>query len=433
MTEILQAENFLDNPEALRRELEAQGALTFDPVPETGLFVASTIADPELARVTGMGAYAWLRDNAHVAKGLLLGGEDDDIAKAQGVGRTFLDILHRNEGLLRAAIQNPDAPRLAVRYDAATLVPDTDLEPDTEPRVQTDSTGYLVALPAELIRRELLPATREDLAALALAASYLEADAYWERPDDGAWEEDRRFHSSSVGVAIAGLTEVGKLFAEQDYHPDVDITALVRRGRRALNDILWLHGETPPDPEAGYPGRFCDAAQLLPTVTMDLFGENMSASNTIVERVERTLVRTGGTIRYLGDTYYAPGFTEMLKPGERTSYAEGRLEMRNTLSDVTRRLKLEARWKHLDSLISEYRGRQGNQTSQIHYLNNTLRFYVEDTHHPRRYQGLRIPELDYKETPDGPWVPNEHTPLLWGQANTLRALAQFVRTARGGS
>lgn len=426
MTNTLRAEAFVDNPQALRRELESQGALTFDPVPETGLFVASTMSDPELARVTGMGDKAWLRDNAHIAMGLLLARGPDDVPKAQGVGRAFLQILHQEEQTLLDAIDDPEAPRLAVRFDAATL------EPDTESRVQTDSTGYAIWTPAELMRQKLLPATRDDLRILELTARYLEADKYWSRPDDGAWEEDCRLHTSSIGVAVASLDPLGRLFEERGYQCDVDITTLVRRGWETLDNNLWRYGETPPDPATGYPGRFYDVAQLLPVVAMNLFGNNLKAASAIVGRVVRALVRDEGIIRYLGDTYYAPGFTEMLKPGERTSQAVGRLELRNTLSDITRLTKTEARWKHLDALVSEDRGRQGRQKSQIHYLNRTLMHYVPDM--PRepgrrpKYEGLRIPELDHKETLDGPWIPNDHTPLLWGQANTLRALAQFART-----
>lgn len=421
MTAELKAEGFLNNPTALRAELESLGALSFEPQP-SGLFVASAIPDTDLAELTRMNM-AWFRDNAHLAEALARAGTDDDIQKARGVGAVFLKILHRNEGLLNEAIADPGAPRLPVRVDANTLAN------DTEPRIQNDSSGYAMWLPARLMLKGLVPVQADDLAMMALVARYLEAGEYWRQPDEGAWEEDRRVHASSVGVVIASLRTVSRLFAEHGYRAGINFARLIGRGVETLDDTIWSDGETPPDTTSNYPGRFYDMSQLLPVVAMDLFDGNLAAAGEIVDRVESKLVRDIGVIRYLGDSYYAPGFTTMLQPGERTSQAEGRLERRNTLSALTQQGEFEAQWTLGDPLISEHHGRRyellgwrSDRSKQIQFINRALAQYIPVG------DGQRVPELFYKESPESTWTPNDHIPLLWAQANMLRAILQLAQT-----
>lgn len=416
VTELI-AEDFLHQPGALGDELESAGALQFRPR-ASGLFAASDIADEALAKKTGMGM-AWFRDNAHVANALSERGRDNDIEQARGVGRAFLQILQANEQLLWEATRDPDAPRLPVRVQADTLAN------DSEQRFQNDSTGYSIWLPAKLMLQGLLRPTRDDLGIFAATARYLEAGKFWQQADEGQWEEDRQIHASSIGVAVASLGAVAKVFDAHDYRTDVDLPRLINRGRYALDTILAQYGETPPTGD--YPGRQYDASHLFLVESLRMFDATPEIAAREVRRVEDKLVRSRGVIRYPGDSYYAPGFTEMLAPGERTSQAEGRLERRNTLGSDAERTQSEAQWKLFDSLLSSYWGRRyevskamDHRRRQLHYLNRLLAQYIEV-----KGGGLRIPELDYKEKEISPWTPNDHVPLIWAQANTLLALKQF--------
>lgn len=416
----LRAESFLDSPVALGAELGREGALQFN-VRASGLFAASDIADEQLARITGMDM-AWFRDSAHVGNALLERGAGDDIEKVRGVGRAFLQILHNNESLLAQAIADPDAPRLPVRVNADTL------ENDTEARLQNDSTGYSVWLPGKLMQRGVLKPTADDLGIMSEVVRYLEAGEYWQQPDDGQWEEDRQIHASSIGVVVASLRIVAEVFDANDYRPNTDFNALIGKGQDALKAIL-PYGETPPT--SMYAGRKYDASHLFLVQTLDTFQARPGLAYSEVRRIEKHLVRDIGTIRYPGDSYYAPGFAEMLKPGERTTQAEGRLEKRNTLGPDAERSRTEAQWTLFDSLLSAYWGNRYerfrdpiDRQQQLHYLDRMLQQYIRIDE-----RNVRIPEMFQKETLGADWAPNEHIPLIWSQANTLLALKQFERTA----
>lgn len=414
------AEDFLDSPKRLGHELEEVGALQFRPR-RSGLFAASDIADEALAEKTGMGM-AWFRDNAHVANALSERGRDDNIEQARGVGRAFLQILQANEQLLYSATHDPDAPRLPVRVQADTL------NNDSEQRFQNDSTGYAIWLPAQLMLRGLLEPSRDDLGMFAATARYLEAGRFWQQADEGQWEEDRQIHASSIGVVVASLSAVARVFDRHDYKTDVDLQQVINRGSDVLSTILGQYGETPPTGD--YPGRQYDASHLFLTESLRLFDGASKLANREVRQIEERLVRSKGTIRYPGDSYYAPGFTEMLAPGERTSQAEGRLEWRNTLGPDAERAQTEAQWTLFDPLLSSYWGRQyaatkdvAHRQRQLYYLNRSLAQYVEVGG-----QGLHVPELYYKNRETSPWTTNDHVPLIWSQANMLLALEQFEKS-----
>ena len=415
----LEAKEFFGDARALREELGREGALQFQ-VRASGLLSASDISNPELARLTGMDM-AWFRDNAHVANALMLSGEGDWVDMAKDVGHAFLRILHRNEGLIKASIADPNAPRLPVRVDAETL------ENDTEPRLQNDSTGYSVWLPGKLMNAGILQPKKDDLAIMDLVVQYLDAHEYWHELEEGQWEEDRQIHASSIGVAVAGLRAVMRAFIVSDYHPSVDPRPVLQKGLTALHGLV-RDGETPRSKT--YAGRKYDASHLFLAETVRVFRGNMALNDNMVKRVEQKLVRKVGVIRYPGDSYYAPGFTEMLKPGERTSQAEGRLQKRDMLGPDAKRTKTEAQWTLFDPLLSAYWGRRFERThdsyhraKQIAYLDRALKHYVLVDK-----RGPRVPEMFYQETVDSPPVPNDHVPLLWSQGNMLQALRQFEQT-----
>lgn len=421
----LEAESYISAPAKLSEDLEQLGALQFT-ARASGLFAAADISDTKLGKVSGMDM-AWFRDTAHVAnalfeRGRVKRGQEDDIEKARGAGRAFLQVLANNAELIHDATLHRDAPKLPVRVNADTLENDTG-----EPRFQNDSTAYAVWLPAKLMLNDLLPHNKDNFKLLESVAGYLQAGEYWQQPDEGHWEEDSQIHASSVGVIVGGLTMVAKLFAKYDYQPScVELPSLIDKGKSELKQLLG-DGETPR--HGDYPGRKYDASHLfLATTLTDVLDK--AAARVEAAKIEKNLVRDIGVIRYIGDTYFAPGFKALLPPGERTTKAEGRLELRNTLSASTKINKAEAQWTLFDPLLSVYWGRQYEQThdraarfKQLLHLNRSLSHYVEVEN-----GGLRVPELFHQETNQSAWTPNEHIPLLWSQANMVLALNQFERT-----
>lgn len=418
----LRVEQYFRAPRELERVLRDDGALDF-PTYESGMPAASGIGDPKLAGITGMDKFGWGRDACLVFEALLLRGDEGagDIEKARHGGQAFLTVLHGNEGRLNDAIRDPDAPPMVVRVNARTL------ENDREQREQFDSVAYWIRLPSILALRSLIQLSRDDLAMMGLGTRYLDARRYWHGPDEGIWEEERRPHSSSRGVVISTLDKVMRVFDSYQYRPQIDLDALIGKGEHVFDATIRNYGETPP--EGDYPGRFYDASHAILVEVMRLFEYDAQGGDLLMDRVER-LAGSVATRRYLYDTYEAPGFRRMFKPGEGTTQGEGKLELRATLAAETRRTDSEAQWPFTEGYSSAYRGRRYEQTHVLGQLLKQVEFLQRNVNHyiptPR---GRRVPELFRRETPDGPWIPSDHIPLLMAQAATVHALEQFKRTA----
>jgi len=408
-------QQFTADPTALRRTLAERGALTFRPY-ASGLFPASDLT-PEMAEATGMGM-AWLRDNAHIAHALHESSQPENVELAKGIGRAVLHVLHNNRELLDDVVEGRSTARLPVRVQGNTL------ENDTEPRVQNDSVGYALWLSSYMIQQGAHHPTNEDLDVLAQTAKYLRSIRYWQDPDDGHWEENRQIHASSIGTVVAGLMAVREAFSDQEYRPGVDLGYLIAWGKRSL--YRTLPHETPP--ELGNPGRLYDAAPLFLVEPLQVLTDKQQA--VVVDRVEQHLKRPEGFIRYPGDTYWMPRFPSIMTVDERTTSAEGRLDFRNQKAEGVALSGTEPRWTLFDPLLSAYWGRRYLQTSreahldkQLEYLDRALGQLVVTAD-----GGLRWPELHYYEYEEGvgsKWAPNDHMPLLWTQANNLRALKAF--------
>ena len=322
-----------------------------------------------------MDTFSWLRYNDLIVEQLLRRADEDegDIEKARKAGRTFLTILHRNEGLIRDAIADPDGPPLPVRFHAVTL------ENDPEQRVQFDSVGYSVRLPSILALQGLLRLTHDDLAIMEMTARYLDARKYWRKPDEGIWEEDMQLHNSSRGVAISGLGKMARVFDAHHHRAKVDLSALIGRGQEVFRAI-WRYGETPP--HSDYPGRFYDASHMVLAEGIRLFGRNFVASDVLVTR-SLALVGEVASKRYFGDTYNATGFAELFEPSERTSQGEGRQELRDSLVAETLENHSEAQWPLPEGYHSSYRGRRAEWShdsddlmAQLLFLNRNLGQYI---------------------------------------------------------
>jgi hypothetical protein len=97
-------------------------------------------------------------------------------------------------------------------------------------------------------------------------------------------------------------------------------------------------------------------------------------------------------------------------------------------------LGLEARWPKLDAQLgvihgSDYleNGSDEAWDSMIEYTDRTLASLES-----KPDGTLKISELRYLTRRNGrnQWIPNDHTPLLWAQANLLRLLLIFESAAK---
>lgn len=453
----LSTDMYMECPYELREKLEAHDALRFVAYP-SGLYPASELPTI-LGAQTGMDM-AWLRDNAHVGMALHENGNKTESAAA---GQALLTVLHNNRSTLDTVVADASRPidqlpRLPVRVHGATL------ENDRETRVQNDSVGYALWFISNLMRSGTLKPQAEDLDVLAQTVRYLDRVQYWKDADQGHWEEDSRIHTSSIGTVLAGLRDTQKMLDHYGYNHGINITQLMDKGVNSLYTIL-SHGLTDIsgpalayilsrgqytwsehlDPESQLPAaasdfdihrRQYDAALLFLVEPLNILQGGWAEK--IVSDIEQNLVREKGIARYAGDTYWCPGFKELLTIEERTTSAEGRLDLRNASAAKVAATQTEAQWTLFDPILSTYWGKRYQQEGSPEHLEKQL------MHLDRSLSQLsvlpdgsmKLPELYYHEqdgilddsfasTHQFRLEAGDHTPLLWSQANLLSALSLF--------
>lgn len=413
------AENYQPGYSGLKERLRDDGALDFSSF-STGLFPASSLS-PEIGEITGMGL-AWLRDSCHIANGLWISGDTESAART---GQAVLNIFNEHRSKINAVANGDIDPadltsRLPIRVDGETLA-----VVDAQPQVQNDAIGYSLWLTSRLINEGALQPNIVDIDTLAQITRYLRAIRYWEDADSGHWEEELKVNASSIGTVVAGLKASLEMFEHLGVeHQSLGLEELIGKGQQQLDQILPFETQTPEDQQRRY-----DAALLFLVEPLNVVSAEQA--RLIIEDISEHLIRDNGIIRYQKDTYWGPNFRTQYKLGERATYAPGRLEERNTLADKVGQRKQEAQWTLFDPLLSVYWGKRfletGNgaaQERQLWHLNRSLSQLAPVEESPGK---LKLPEAYFLE--DGQWVPNDHTPLLWGQANMLLALNTFEETS----
>ncbi len=455
-------EQFPADATELQEFLEAHGALLFEPGPG-GLFPASHLSE-EVGQATGMNM-GWLRDNAHVAMALYDAGSPEQKQQAIDVGNAMLTVLTNNrgklDGIVTGALRTDDrSNRLPIRFDLDTL------ENDREHRVQNDSFGYALWLVGRLIKDGAITADIAQLDTLAQTVRYLDKIEYWHDADEGHWEEDTKIHVSSIGACVAGLRMIRQAFETVGYDDvtDIGFDGLINRGEQAVHTMLLrkITERNPiggsvrplfrpgveamkyakqtvtervnngrlakilkmPQPPEQLPVRRYDAALLFLVEPLQMLKGR--EADIFVRRIAEQLERDEGVARYVGDTYWAPRFPHIMSIEERTHAAKGRLDMRNRLAPGVAHSMTEARWTLFDPVLSSYWGRRYLQTGVSEYRDLQQKYLRRSLLQLSAQPDGRylIPEAYYLEEIDGEnrWIPNDHTPLLWSQANLLRAL-----------
>lgn len=203
--------------------------------------------------------------------------------------------------------------------------------------------------------------------------AYLESVQYWHDPDNGMWEEWREVHASSIGACAAGLALV-----KQQKLAEVP-KELICKGQEALKRLFPRESE---DKEA-------DLAQLSLIYPYRLL--DTTEAKTIVERIERRLLRQRGVIRYRGDSYYSTLEAKAGRGLPREAY-EG----------------TEAEWTFGLPWLALCHLELGNREAAASYLKWTEEMMTAP--------GV-LPELYYAGTVN----PNPNTPLGWASAMYILA------------
>jgi GH15 family glucan-1,4-alpha-glucosidase len=297
---------------------------------------------------------AWIRDNIYCSLGL----ENYDKEALIKTYQSLLDIFLKHEFKINQAIKNK--PQNSNDYIHARYHPITLQEFDENwGNKQNDSIGAFLFKIAELIDKEI-PIIRNmnDWRIIQKLVFYLESISYWEDKDNGMWEENEEVHASSIGACLAGLKAISK----HVYVPN----ELIKKGQEALNNLLPRESET----------KEVDLALLSLIYPYNIISKEQA--NSILENVEKYLLREKGIIRYIGDQYY--NFNNK-----------------------------EAEWCFgLPWLAIIYR-KLGIINKYYYYMQKTFECLTENN---------ELPELYFGQTD----IFNDNTPLGWGQSLLMVAI-----------
>jgi hypothetical protein len=407
----LSASNARSQLKVLRRKLEDSGTLHI-PINQNGVYAAS--ASQTTDSRTGY-QDAWLRDNAMIAFSRWQCGDPESAFKTLQGLTTFLKTQsHKMEAIIDHPELRHDVQRRPhVRFNAKTL---KELD-QSWAHAQNDALAYVVWLRLRLAdhdRQFRLSQDERDL--YGLFPAYFWAIKYWEDLDSGAWEESRKVNSSSVGAVAAALLEFQKLErSERRRCSEAErkrLDALVRNGLQTLHRQLPF--ESPPI-------RKTDAALLFLIYPLGLIGSSgpirdRDIQDWILSLVRARLQGVVGIKRYIGDSYYCQDYDEWLSPEQRSGNFSSRIELRDELLQPG----CEAQWCLFDPLLSVIYGEKKLSGEQLTFLNRALAQLTVDR---------TCAELYYLK--HGTYVPNEHTPLAWTQANLAIAVHELESSLNG--
>ena len=395
---------------ALREKLSSAKTLIVEPN-EHGIYAAS---EGQNSKSSSGYQNAWLRDNVMVAFSKWTCGDAESAFKTVSGLTTFLQTqATRMDAIIREPKEKEDVnKRPHVRFNPQTL----EEIGQSWAHAQNDALGYVLWLRFRLANEAGFNLSSAEREFYTLLVRYLSAIQYWQDKDSGAWEESRKLNSSSVGAVVAGLSEVRKYLRTGDSSfglTSEQLTDLISFGDRTLE--LQLPFEAPPE-------RRTDAALLFLIYPLGIV-TNPETKRLILSLVRARLLGSCGIRRYIGDSYYCQDYDKWFPPEARSADFSNRIDLR----DEFLRPGCEAQWCLFDPLLSViYSAENVQQMSQ----GNALQVQLE--HFNRSISQIdskgRCPELYYLKH-DG-YVPNEHSPLAWTQANLAIALYYLEQTSR---
>lgn len=396
-------------------ELRACGALQFSPLP-TGIYSAVSGTSPE--DPSGY-QHAWIRDNVYVAFAHLRSGDVSNCVRTMtalaSFLRTQLPLVH---AVVRGEI-DPHHPqsRPHIRFDGYTL----QALNQKWSHAQNDALGYFLWMYCALATQGVLAIDTELVVGLI---RFLDSIQYWKDEDCGHWEERPKIEASSIGAVVAGLRKAIGLattypalcdaFARYDLSLTF-IQRLERFGSHALEAILPAECNQPDVRR----NRRYDAALLFLIFPLKVVREPMASR--ILDDVRSHLMGDFGIRRYLGDSYWAADYKKKVPASLRTASVSDHQEDRDAIASPGS----EAQWCIFDPVLAaihesrfrEFGSEQDRDLRTFHINRSLQQLVIPDERHPSEF---RCAEAYYME--DGFYVPNDHVPLLWTQANLSVAL-----------
>lgn len=387
-------------------------------VKNNGLFAAS----PSQTREAASGYQnTWLRDTVMVANYFRESGDRTAVSRTLKTLANYF-CLHRTrflriieEPVLRAT----PGERPHVRFDGDTL---REIHQHWA-HAQNDALGYALWLPLAMANAGQYELDEFDARAYCVFPAYFEAIRYWEDPDSGHWEEEEAVHNSSVGAVLAALEQLrryiqagGRAFREADMEVSPrQLDSLIQAGRERLRSL----------PDESPPHRLADAAVLFLIYPLEVV--DRTEAGEIVRHVVTQLQGEHGIRRYRGDSYWCQDYKKHFPPEGRTADFSRRMEERNRLLQPG----MEAQWCLFDPVLSVIHGRWFLETGEEACFERQAYYFRRSL--SQLTPAGQCPELYYVEdSREGKYVPNDHVPLAWTQANLGAAFEYMRRSARRG-
>ena len=251
---------------------------------------------------------------------------------------------------------------------------------------------------------------------------YLNTMKWWEFGDYGVWEEGPDQHSSSLGAVIGGLK---KLEAMNDKSPGAELffeLEQLERGQSALSSLLpreSVHADGLPNRT-----RDCDLSQLSLIWPFEVLSEK--DEDIVLERIENSLVRKNGVIRYANDPYFNAA-DDRLVPGKLESgescliYSPGdSSHFPATIAGHEAEWPLGFAW--LSIVYSHLAQKRGDARAQ-EYRDKAMDYWerlMATTLKVRGRESGLVPELYTRGEP------NANTPLTWASAFAVVASVKLA-------
>jgi phosphorylase kinase alpha/beta subunit len=372
------------------------------PLRPSGVSAASSGQGP--AAPSGY-QHGWIRDNVMVAYSRWVLGDVATALRTMTSLGAFLarQVPRMGDIIAQPALKEMVHRRPAVRFDVRSL------EEIAGPwaNAQNDALAYAMWLRLRLAE-DGAPLTDVEREVYATLARYFGAIEFWADRDSGAWEEDRKVNASSVGAVVAALDTFARVRRAQGgtgTPSSADLMQWIQRGWETLERSLPF--ESPPR-------RRADGALLFLLEPLALL-RGRAIEGTIISLVRADLSGPHGIRRYTGDSYFCQDYDSLVPPERRSSNFSESLAARDALL----RPGCEAQWCLFDPLLSAVFGRlfREDRTRLDHLEAQLFHFNRAVGQLTPRYE---CPELYFLK--GDTWIPNEHTPLAWTQANLALAL-----------
>jgi GH15 family glucan-1,4-alpha-glucosidase len=239
--------------------------------------------------------YSWFRDGAFIAHAMHLAGESNS---ARRFHEWAIGVVLREAGKAESAVARSRAglPMADGQYLRARYPPDGVLDDDHWPNFQLDGLGsWLWSLQAYAAAAGTsLPGMTE---AVQLVARYL--GQLWQTPCFDCWEENSdQVHVSTLSAIHAGLMAAAALLDSSQWAEEAAAVRAFVLQHGTVDGMLRKHlGTDQLDASllwAATPFRLVEPAAPLMRRTADQLAQSLTGPS-------------GGTRRYLGDTYYGGG------------------------------------------------------------------------------------------------------------------------------